>query len=217
LEQNYRSTATILEAANRVIAHNDERMGKNLWTEDESGEPIRIFAAFSAEEEAEFVVARIRDWLEQGGTASEAAVLYRSNAQSRLFEHQLLAEGIPYRVYGGQRFFERAEIKDAMGYLRLVHNRGDDPAFERVVNVPARGIGERTVAAIREHARAAGTSLFAAATAMRDSGAFAARAGNAVAQFLELIAALELRTRDSSLGELMSAVVETADLARWYA
>jgi len=216
LEQNYRSTATILEAANRVIANNDERMGKNLWTEGEQGEPIRIFSAFSAEEEAEFVVARIRDWLESGGAASEAAVLYRSNAQSRLFEHQLLAEGIPYRVYGGQRFFERAEIKDAMGYLRLVHNRDDDPAFERVVNVPARGIGERTVAAIREHARSAGVSLFAAATAMRDSGAFAARAGNAVAQFLAIIEDLDQRTREASLGELMSAVVETADLARWY-
>ncbi|NBD96136.1 MAG: DNA helicase II [Gammaproteobacteria bacterium] len=216
LEQNYRSTETILEAANRVIANNDERMGKNLWTEGEKGEPIRIFSAFSAEEEADFVIARIRDWLEQGGAASEAAVLYRSNAQSRLFEHQLLAEGIPYRVYGGQRFFERAEIKDAMGYLRLVHNRGDDPAFERVVNVPARGIGERTVAAIREHARSADTSLFAAATAMRDGGAFAARAGNAVAQFLHIIDDLDRRTRDASLGELMSAVVETADLARWY-
>ncbi|WP_376694439.1 DNA helicase II [Wenzhouxiangella sp. EGI_FJ10409] len=216
LEQNYRSTATILEAANRVIANNDERMGKNLWTEGEQGEPIRVFSAFSAEEEADFVIARIRDWLEQGGAASEAAVLYRSNAQSRLFEHQLLAEGIPYRVYGGQRFFERAEIKDAMGYLRLVHNRGDDPAFERVVNVPARGIGERTVAAIRERARADGASLFATATAMRDSGAFAARAGNAVAQFLEIINDLDRRTRDASLGELMSAVVETADLARWY-
>ncbi|MDZ7791466.1 MAG: DNA helicase II [Xanthomonadales bacterium] len=216
LEQNYRSTATILEAANRVIANNEGRMGKNLWTEGEKGEPIRIFSAFSAEEEADFVIARIRDWLEQGGAASEAAVLYRSNAQSRLFEHQLLAEGIPYRVYGGQRFFERAEIKDAMGYLRLVHNRGDDPAFERVVNVPARGIGERTVAAIRERARADGTSLFVAATAMRDSGAFAARAGNAVAQFLQIINDLDQRTRDASLGELMSAVVETADLARWY-
>jgi DNA helicase-2/ATP-dependent DNA helicase PcrA len=216
LEQNYRSTATILEAANRVIEHNEERMGKNLWTEGEKGEPIRLFSAFSAEEEAEFVIARIRDWLEQGGAASEAAVLYRSNAQSRLFEHQLLAEGIPYRVYGGQRFFERAEIKDAMAYLRLVHNRDDDPAFERVVNVPARGIGERTVAAVRERARADGVSLFAAATAMRDGGAFAARAGNAVAQFLQIINDLDERTREASLGELMSAVVETADLARWY-
>ncbi|NBB93956.1 MAG: DNA helicase II [Gammaproteobacteria bacterium] len=216
LEQNYRSTATILEAANRVIANNAERMGKNLWTEGEKGEPIRVFSAFSAEEEADFVVARIRDWLEQGNAASEAAVLYRSNAQSRLFEHQLLAEGIPYRVYGGQRFFERAEIKDAMGYLRLVHNRDDDPAFERVVNVPARGIGERTVAAIRERARTDATSLFAAATAMLQDGAFAARAGNAVAQFLEIINDLDRRTREASLGELMSAVVETADLARWY-
>ncbi len=216
LEQNYRSTATILEAANRVIANNDERMGKNLWTEGEQGEPIRVFSAFSAEEEAEFVVARIRDWLEQGGAASEAAVLYRSNAQSRLFEHQLLAEGIPYRVYGGQRFFERAEIKDAMSYLRLVHNRDDDPAFERVVNVPSRGIGERTVAAIRDHARSSNTSLFKAANAMRDSGAFAARAGNAVAHFLQIINDLDERTREASLGELMSAIVETADLARWY-
>jgi DNA helicase II / ATP-dependent DNA helicase PcrA len=216
LEQNYRSTATILEAANRVISHNDERMGKNLWTEGQQGEPIRVFSAFSAEEEAEFVVARIRDWLEAGGAATEAAVLYRSNAQSRLFEHQLLAEGIPYRVYGGQRFFERAEIKDAMSYLRLVHNRDDDPAFERVVNVPARGIGERTVAGIREQARAGGESLFAAARQMVTAGALSARAGNAVGQFLDLIDRLDERTREAGLGEMMAAVVETADLAIWY-
>jgi DNA helicase-2/ATP-dependent DNA helicase PcrA len=216
LEQNYRSTSTILEAANRVIANNAERMGKNLWTAGESGEPIRVFSAFSAEEEADFIVGRIRDWIEQGGAPSEAAVLYRSNAQSRLFEHQLLAEGIPYRVYGGQRFFERAEIKDAMAYLRLVHNRGDDPAFERVVNVPARGIGERTVATIRERARADGRALFETAADMVSGGHLAARAANAVSGFVEIIDTLDERTRDSDLGEMMAAVVEAADLARWY-
>lgn len=216
LEQNYRSTATILKAANGVIANNPDRMGKNLWSDGEEGEPVRIFSAFSADEEADFVVARIRDWLERGNAASDVAVLYRSNAQSRLFEQRLLGEDIPYRVYGGQRFFERAEIKDAMGYVRLVHNRDDDAAFERVVNVPARGIGERTVAAIRERAAGHNCSLFAAAAGMLEDGAFSARAGNAVSGFLKLILDLDEATSEATLGDLVSQVIAAADLGRWY-
>src|SRR5690606_20654952 len=135
LEQNYRSTATILNAANAVIAHNTGRLGKTLWTEGAKGEPIRLYAAFNERDEAEFVVNRIRDYLDQGNRMSDVAVLYRSNAQSRVFEESLLAAGIPYRVYGGLRFFERAEIKDALAYLRLIENRDDDPSFERVVNM----------------------------------------------------------------------------------
>jgi DNA helicase II / ATP-dependent DNA helicase PcrA len=215
LEQNYRSTATILEAANRVIDHNAERMGKNLWTEGEQGEPIRVFAAYNAEEEADFVIARIQDWIEQGGRASEAAVLYRSNAQSRLFEQALLREDIPYRVYGGLRFFERAEVKDAMAYLRLVHNPHDDPAFERVINLPARGIGERTLALIREHARARGLSLYQAAAELADSS-LTARAGNAVRAFLALVNELVEAHSSSALGEAMAAVIDRAELVAWY-
>ena len=216
LEQNYRSTANILEAANRVIDHNSERMGKNLWTEGEKGELIRIFAAYNAEEEADFVIARIQDWIEQGGRASETAVLYRSNAQSRLFEQALLREDIPYRVYGGLRFFERAEVKDAMAYLRLVHNPHDDPAFERVINLPARGIGERTLALIREHARARGQSLYQAAADLSDSQGLTARAGSAVRAFLALIHELVEAHSNSPLGEAMAAVIDRAELVAWY-
>ncbi|TVQ30372.1 MAG: DNA helicase II, partial [Wenzhouxiangella sp.] len=166
--------------------------------------------------EADFVVARIRDWIEQGGQPSESAVLYRSNAQSRLFEQALLREDIPYRVYGGLRFFERAEVKDAMAYLRLLHNPHDDTAFERVVNLPARGIGERTVALVRDHARAHGQSLHEAASALVAQGGFTARAGTAIRAFLKLVGELEAEHRDSPLGEAMSAVIENAELVAWY-
>jgi DNA helicase II / ATP-dependent DNA helicase PcrA len=216
LEQNYRSTATILEAANRVIDHNAERMGKNLWTEGEKGEPIRIFSAYNAEEEADFVIARIQEWIEQGGKASECAVLYRSNAQSRLFEQALLREDIPYRVYGGLRFFERAEVKDAMAYLRLTHNQHDDPAFERVVNLPARGIGERTVALVRDHARQHDCSLFQAATDLVTTNGFTARAGKAMTSFLNLVGEMAEQYGQSSLGEMVDAAIKRAELAAWY-
>ncbi len=216
LEQNYRSTATILEAANRVIDHNAERMGKNLWTEGDRGEPIRLFAAWNAEEEAEFIIARIQDWIEQGNKASEVAVLYRSNAQSRLFEQALLREDIPYRVYGGLRFFERAEVKDAMAYLRLMHNANDDAAFERVVNLPARGIGQRTVALVRDHARANALSLFQAATELVERNGMSARAANAMRVFLTLIHDLTETHRDSDLGEALDAAIKRAELQAWY-
>ena len=216
LEQNYRSTSTILEAANRVIDHNSERMGKNLWTEGEKGDQLRVFSAFNADEEAEFVISRIQDWIEQGGRASESAILYRSNAQSRLFEQALLREDIPYRVYGGLRFFERAEVKDAMAYLRLIHNPHDDPAFERVINLPARGIGERTVALIRDQARSADQSLLDAAQRLVERGGFTARAGNAVRSFLALISELTDHFGDASLGEGMQAAIKRAELVAWY-
>ena len=216
LEQNYRSTRTILEAANRVIDHNAERMGKNLWTDGDHGEPIQVFSAYNAEEEADFVIARIQDWVEQGGRASEVAVLYRSNAQSRLFEQALLREDIPYRVYGGLRFFERAEVKDAMAYLRLVHNPHDDAAIERVINVPARGIGERTVATLREHARQHGQSLHQAAVELIQKQAFSARAGNAIRGFLELLVTLSQERDDLSLGQIMERVIDRSGLIAWY-
>ncbi|TNF95189.1 MAG: DNA helicase II, partial [Gammaproteobacteria bacterium] len=144
LEQNYRSTANILAAANALITHNTGRMGKNLWTEDKEGTPIQMYAAWNDREESNYVVDRVTQLANQGYAYNDMAILYRSNAQSRVFEELLIARRIPYRVYGGLRFFERAEIKDALAYLRLVNNRHDDPSFERVVNMPTRGIGERT-------------------------------------------------------------------------
>ncbi|MGL4693232.1 MAG: UvrD-helicase domain-containing protein, partial [Stenotrophomonas maltophilia] len=145
LEQNYRSTANILGAANAVIAHNPDRIGKELWTDSGDGDPIDLYAAYNEMDEARYVVERARQWVRDGGSYGDVAVLYRSNAQSRAFEEALLSEQVPYRVYGGMRFFERAEIKDALAYLRLMTNRNDDAAFERAVNTPTRGIGDRTL------------------------------------------------------------------------
>lgn len=161
LEQNYRSTGTILQAANALIANNQGRLGKELWTEGQDGEPISLFAGFNEYDEARYVVECIEEALRKDGLRrSDMAILYRSNAQSRVLEEALLRERIPYRIYGGQRFFERAEIKNALAYLRLIRLRDDDAALERVINLPARGIGEKTVEGLREVARQQGTSLW---------------------------------------------------------
>ncbi len=212
LEQNYRSTETILTAANAVIANNSERLGKNLWTAGDTGEPIKLYAAFNERDEAEFVVNRIVDNVESGMRRSELAVLYRSNAQSRVFEEALLIAGIPYRVYGGMRFFERAEIKDALAYLRLIANRDDDPSFERIVNVPTRGIGARTVEAVREQARQAGTSLWRAAATIITDGRLAKRSSQALWSFLKLIDRLEEDTKAFGLDEQIKHVVHASGL-----
>ena len=153
LEQNYRSTGTILKAANAIIANNPQRLGKQLWTAGEAGQPISLYAAYNEQDEARYVIEAIREHMRQGGNARDCAILYRSNAQSRNFEEQLIQHDIRYRVYGGLRFFDRAEIKDALAYLRLVANRHDDAAFERTVNTPPRGIGERTLDTLRQRAR----------------------------------------------------------------
>ena len=213
LEQNYRSTANILNAANAVIANNSSRLGKTLWTDGAAGVPIKVYAAFNERDEAEFVVNRIQDYIQQGNKRADCAVLYRSNAQSRVFEEKLAAAGIPYRVYGGLRFFERMEIKDALAYLRLVANRDDDPSFERVVNTPPRGIGARTVETVREQARAAGTSLWRAAAALIADGVLAKRAAEALWAFLALIDKLDADSRTDSLHEQVSRVIERSGLA----
>ncbi|RFA30628.1 DNA helicase II [Alkalilimnicola ehrlichii] len=187
LEQNYRSTGVILKAANALIAHNSGRMGKTLWTAGDDGAPVALYAAFNEQDEARFVIDRIQQELERGAARSDFAILYRSNAQSRNFEESLLSRGIPYRVYGGLRFFERAEIKDALAYLRLVNARYDDPAFERVVNTPPRGIGERTIAEVRSWARDYNLTLWQAAERIVAEKALPARASNALKAFLELI------------------------------
>ena len=212
LEQNYRSTANILNAANAVISHNPDRIGKQLWTDSGEGEPVDVYAAYNEMDEARFVVERIRQWVREGGGWSEAAVLYRSNAQSRALEEVLLAEQVPYRVYGGMRFFERAEIKDTLAYLRLVANRGDDAAFERTVNTPVRGIGDRTLDEVRRRARERSVSLWQAASALVAENALAARARNAVAGFLSLIEALDAETTDLALKDRVDHVLARSRL-----
>ncbi len=212
LEQNYRSTGTILDAANAVIANNSARLGKNLWTGGAAGEPIRLYAAFNERDEAEFVVNRISDYVGRGHSRSEVAVLYRSNAQSRVFEETLLAAGIPYRVYGGLRFFERAEIKDALAYLRLIANRNDDPSFERVVNTPTRGVGARTMDAVRECAIQTGVSLWRAAGAVITEGAIPKRSSKALYAFVNLVDRLALETRELSLHDQVREVTEASGL-----
>lgn len=215
LEQNYRSTANILNAANAIIARNNERLGKNLWTDGGEGEPIRVYRAYNERDEAEFIVARIQDWVRQGNTRSEAAVLYRSNAQSRVFEETLLQENVPYRVYGGLRFFERAEIKDALAYLRLTANRDDDSSFERVVNLPTRGIGARTVSLIREYARANSLSMWQSAT-VHAGDQLSARASKAVSGFMNLIESLDRDTHSLPIQEQVDHVIQASGLLAHY-
>ena len=217
LEQNYRSSANILNAANAVISHNPDRIGKQLWTDSGEGEAVDVYAAYNEMDEARFVVERIRQWVRDGGSWREAAVLYRSNAQSRALEEVLLAEQVPYRVYGGMRFFERAEIKDTLAYLRLVASRADDAAFERTVNTPARGIGDRTLDEVRRRAREASSSLWQAATALVAENALAARARNAVAGFLSLIEALDAETTDLALKDRVDHVLGRSGLREHWA
>ncbi|MEM7083410.1 MAG: DNA helicase II [Pseudomonadota bacterium] len=215
LEQNYRSTGNILDAANALIARNESRMGKNLWTEGRRGEPLRVYAAYNERDEAEFVVARIRDWIEQGNRRSEVAILYRSNAQSRVFEEYLINLRIPYRVYGGLRFFERAEIKDALAYLRLATSHDDDTSFDRIVNMPTRGIGAKSVDRIRAHAKEQALSLWAAAEALAKNG-FAARTANAVSGFIALIRKLRDDIAELELHEQVEHVIHESTLLAHY-
>ncbi len=210
LEQNYRSTGTILKAANALIANNAGRLGKNLWTSGADGDRVKLYAAFNERDEADFVVNRIRDWVDRGGARREVAVLYRSNAQSRVFEEAFLNARMPYRVYGGLRFFERAEIKDALAYLRLVASRADDTSFERVVNLPTRGIGAKTLDTLRDMARAGGTSLWHAAVAAQS--ALPQRAAQALQSFLRLIEKLGREVAGLELHEQVDHVIQNSGL-----
>ena len=187
LEQNYRSTSNILQAANAVIAKNPERLGKSLWTEAGEGEAIALYSAFNEHDEARYIADRIQSWVNLGNRREDSAILYRSNAQSRVLEAALLQADIPYRIYGGQRFYERLEIKSALAYLRLMLNCHDDVAFERVVNLPTRGIGDRTLELMRALAREQETSMWGAAVIIVKEKCMAARATNAIALFIELI------------------------------
>ena len=216
LEQNYRSTSTILEAANGLISHNASRLGKKLWTEGERGEALHLYNAFNERDEAEFVTHRIREHVAHGGLRREVAILYRSNAQSRVFEEAFLSARVPYRVYGGLRFFERAEIKDALAYLRLITNRRDDASFERVVNLPTRGIGAKSLDIVRQQARGAGSSLWEACAAAIAADALGAKASAALHGFLALIERLALQTRPLALHEQVDQVLKASGLIDHY-
>lgn len=217
LEQNYRSTANILNAANALIANNQGRLGKELRTDVGDGEPLALYAAFNEHDEARYVVETIEDALRKDGLKrSEIAILYRSNAQSRVLEEALLREKIPYRIYGGQRFFERAEIKNAMAYLRLLDGRGNDAALERIINVPARGIGEKTIETIREYARAHDVHMWEAIRLMLAVKALPGRASGALAGFIELIDGLAEQVLAMPLHQMTQVVVEKSGLLAYH-
>ncbi len=216
LERNYRSSGNILAAANALIANNQGRMGKDLWTADSDGEPIDVYAGFNDIDEARFIVARIRQWVEVGGRRDDIAILYRVSAQSRVLEEALLAQGVAYRVFGGLRFYERAEIKNALAYCRLIANRDDDAAFERVVNLPPRGIGARTVDLLRTGARERGESLWAATRRMIADGAASPRAAGALGGFLDLIDELASDPEAVALHELVESTIEGSGLLDYY-
>ena len=215
LEQNYRSTATILHAANAVIENNESRMGKNLWTEGAEGEPIKVYSAYNERDEADFVIGRLRDWSDQGNPRADAAVLYRSNAQSRVLEEALINAGLPYRVYGGLRFFERAEIKDALAYLRLLSNRDDDSSFERVVNRPTRGIGARSVEAMRSYARTNSCSMWRAAGSVA-SGGLSGRTASSTLTFINLIEKLAKDTSELDLADQVDHIIHASGLIEFF-
>jgi DNA helicase-2/ATP-dependent DNA helicase PcrA len=216
LEQNYRSTATILKAANAVITNNTGRLGKELWTDGEDGDVIRLYTAYNDFDEARFTVDTIMEWVNQGNKRSEVAILYRSNAQSRLFEEALLYSGVPYRVYGGLRFFERKEIKDALAYLRLISSRADDPSFERICNVPTRGMGNKTLEGIRNTARLGNLSMWEASEKLLSDDKLAARAGNALKAFLQLIERMTAESAGMTLSEQADYVIHESGLFDHY-
>ncbi len=212
LEQNYRSHGHILDAANALIRHNQARLGKNLWTSEGKGEPVRAFSAATDRDEAAFIVDVVKGISDDGVAHDEVALLYRSNAQSRVLEHALFGAGIPYRVYGGMRYFERAEVKHALAYLRLIAEPGDDGAFLRVVNFPPRGIGARTLEQLQDAARGQATSLWQAAV----SGAMTGKAGSSLGAFLRLIDALRGETRALPLSDAVEHVIDRSGLLAHY-
>ncbi len=216
LEQNYRSTGTILKAANALIANNQSRFGKNLWTTQGEGDKITLYAAFNEFDEAHFIANRIREQQDRGLALNNMAILYRSNAQSRVLEETLIHYGIPYRIYGGLRFFERAEIKDMLAYLRLLTNFSDDASFERIINLPTRGIGDNTQALIREHAKHSGLSSWQAAEQLLVEKRIPARTASGVSHFLELIKTLRNDVQGLSLHETVQHVVYNSGLLEHY-
>lgn len=219
LEQNYRSTGTILEAANAVIANNSNRLGKNLWTNGNNGEKITLYSAFNEIEEARYIISSIKNWhdMDDANNLGKTAILYRSNAQSRALEEQLIYAQIPYRIYGGLRFYERAEIKDTLAYLRLTINHNDDASFERIINTPTRGIGETTLLLLRAFARDKNISLWQAAQEMLATKQFTARAATTIGNFLQLIETAAQKTVDHEPYELINYLTKCSGLREHYA
>jgi len=216
LEQNYRSTSTILSAANELISNNPTRLGKQLWTDIGKGEPITLYAAYNDLDEARFVVDRTVQWRDHGGRLSECAVLYRVSAQSRVLEDALRQADLPYRVYGGFRFYERAEIKDALSYVRLATSRIDDAAFERIVNVPTRGIGLRSIEEVRAVARRERITLWEAARQLIETRELTARALGALQRFMDLIDRMSVAVESLELPELLEHIIGMSGLIDHY-
>jgi len=214
LEQNYRSTGNILGASNALIANNSNRLGKSLWTDSGAGDPIDVFEARTETDEADFVVSSIQKLLDEGASPNECAILYRSNAQSRAFEERLIKYNVPYIIYGGLRFFERSEIKDALCYLRLMENTEDSVAFERVVNFPTRGIGNATVEKVREFATNNHTSLFQAAITIVPT--LPTRASNALSGFIQLIEQMSDNAKHLDLSEKVALLIKESGLIHHY-
>ena len=212
MEQNYRSQGHILKSANKLIENNQGRLGKELWTEEGDGDLLSLYCAFNEQDEANFIVDTASDWASQGNPRSDVAILYRSNAQSRVLEEAFIRAGVPYRIYGGQRFYERLEIKNALSYLRLLINRQDDAAMERVFNVPARAIGEKTVQTVRNLARSEGCSLWQAAEKTQKLDLLPNRARNAVAGFLQLINDMTEGTSELPLSEQVDHIIQNSGL-----
>lgn len=216
LEQNYRSTANILNAANKLIGNNNNRLGKDLWTQGDAGEKISVYTAFNEIDEARFIAGRIEAWREDNGDLNDCAILYRSNAQSRLLEEALLQAGLPYRIYGGLRFFERQEIKDALAYMRLINNRDDDAAFERIINTPTRGIGNQTLSLVRDAARSLGVTLWQACQTMLQQEELKGRSAKVINQFVELIDQLEDDSSSLDLDQQVNFVIRHSGLKAMY-
>jgi DNA helicase-2/ATP-dependent DNA helicase PcrA len=216
LEQNYRSTATILKAANTVIDNNQGRLGKELWTDGAEGEPISIYAGFNETDEARFIISRINDWLQQGNALTDCAVLYRNNVQSRVLEEALIHQGLAYRIYGGLRFFERQEIKDALGYLRIINQPDDDAAFERIINTPTRGMGDRTMGILREEAREHQLPLWKAAHRLLKEKRLTGRAANSLQGFIDLILSMQVDSTDKALEQIADDIIKQSGLFTMY-
>jgi len=212
LEQNYRSKNNILNAANSIIKNNENRLGKNLWTASGDGDPIRIFRALSDADEAQYILDEIKMWHRKGVLYKQIAILYRSNAQSRILEHHMVSNNIPYRVYGGLRFFERAEVKNALAYLRLISNKQDDNAFLRIVNFPTRGIGNKTIEQLQDSAKITNTSLWESAV----SGYKVPAAEKGISFFVDLIKRIEDEIQGVSLAEAIDVVINFSGLKNHY-
>ena len=216
LEQNYRSSGNILEAANKIILNNDSRMGKNLWTEDKSGEPVKIFSASDGYEEGDFVIETIQNLLSEDFSRNEIAILYRSNAQSRIFEDRLIKYGIKYRIYGGVRFYERAEIKDVIAYMRLAVLNNDDNSFERIVNNPPRGIGEKTKETLRKFSKEKGISLFDSIKNITDESMVAKKASQSLKEFQNIIKNIESILKKDELPHQINEIISITGIKSVY-